>query len=190
MWNSPHPTGEEVDQLLVNAQLRDALEPFFDEALSLIDNRRMPTSAENEFLAQMLAWECAPVLPVSKWFEPELVLPPPDSLDDAALHAALHAAIARLYDARIVLDYTEHLSDRQLYCLLCRDILPAPQKKIDASRNFLHWSCLDIDEEPETWLRYYATEDERSLWQEETGELLPTAEAPPFPRTIPCEPEE
>jgi hypothetical protein len=190
MWNSPHPTGEEVDQLLVNAQLRDALEPFFDEALSLIDNRRMPTSAENEFLASMLAWECAPVLPVSQWFQPELILPPPDSLSDAELRAALDNALQRLFEAKIVLDYTEHLSDRQLYCLLCRDILAAPQKKFEPSRNFLHWSCLDIDEDPQTWLRYYATADERSEWEAEFEESAPPAEAVPFPREIPREPGE
>lgn len=189
MWNSPQPTGEEVDQLLVNAQLRDALEPFFDEALSIIDYRRMPTSAENEFLASMLAWECAPVLPVSRWFQPELTLPAPESLSDAELKKQLHAAIQRLFEAKIVLDFTEHLSDRQLYCLLCRDILPAPQKKIDSSRNYLHWSCIDSDEDPGVWLRYYATDAEREEWAAETGEIPPSAETPPYPRVLPREPD-
>ena len=188
MWNSPHPTGEEVEQLLVNAQLRDALEPFFDEALSLIDNRRMPTSAENEFLAQMLAWECAPVLPVSQWFQPELVLPPAESQSDAQLRETLEGAIQRLFEMKIVLDYTDHLSDRQLYCVLCRDILPAPQKKIEPSRNYLHWSCLDIDEDEDTWLRYYASLDEREEWAMETGRTPPDIEAPPYPRCTPREP--
>ena len=51
------PSSEEVDHLLLNARLRDELEPFLDESVSLVDVRRMSTPKENEFLASMLAWE-------------------------------------------------------------------------------------------------------------------------------------
>ena len=37
----------------------------------------------------MLAWERAPVLPISRWFEPELVLPAPDKLTDEELRELL-----------------------------------------------------------------------------------------------------
>src|SRR6476620_422588 len=100
---SPHHS-EEVDELLLNARLRDELEPFLDESVHILDCRRLPTSDENEFLAQMLAWERAPVLPISKWFEPELVLPPPDQLNDQQLRKLLSGTIERLYSQRIVLD--------------------------------------------------------------------------------------
>ena len=80
---SRQPPSDEVDQLLLNARLRDELEPFLDESVHILDCRRLPTPEENEFLAQMLAWERAPVLPISRWFEPELVLPAPDKLSDA-----------------------------------------------------------------------------------------------------------
>ena len=91
-----HPQSEEVDELLLNARLRDELEPYFDESVHILDCRRLPTSAENEFLEQMLAWERAPVLPISKWFEPELVLPMPDKLSDKELRVLLPATIERL----------------------------------------------------------------------------------------------
>ena len=68
MSKPQHPTSDEVDHLLVNAQLRDQLEPFLDESVDLLDMRRLPTPLENEFLASMLAWEQAPVLPIGKWF--------------------------------------------------------------------------------------------------------------------------
>lgn len=135
MPGSQQPTAEEIEQLLINAELRDALEPFVDESLNLLDVRRMPTPMENEFLASMLAWERAPVLPISKWFEPELTLPHPDTLDDAQLHDLLWDTIRRLYDRRVILDFTDHLSDRALYCLIYRDILPSPEKKIDLPKN-------------------------------------------------------
>ena len=66
-----NPPSEEVDELLLNARLRDELEPFLDESVHILDCRRLPTSDENEFLAQMLAWERAPVLPIAKWFQPD-----------------------------------------------------------------------------------------------------------------------
>lgn len=190
MSHSPPSGFEEVDQLLLNARLRDELEPYIDESVALVDVRRMPTHIENEFLASMLAWERAPVLPISQWFDPELSLPHPDSLDDEQLHERLWQTIHALYEKRIALDFTDHLSDRQLYCLLYRDILPAAEKKLDIPKNLLHWHCLDIDDDPTTWLRYYATPEERKMWQFENGGELPSTERPPFPRKMPRRPLE
>src|SRR4051794_31034125 len=146
---SPNSTPEEVDQLMLNARLRDELEPFLDDSVHMFDAQRLPTQKENEFLASMLAWERAPVLPISRWFEPELTLAPPDKLSDEELHEVLEKTIDKLYSQRIVLDFTEHLSDRQLYCLIYRDILPSPEKKVDLPRNYLHWHCFDYDDEPD-----------------------------------------
>lgn len=179
---------EEVDQLLLNARLRDELEPYLDESIHLFDSRQVPTQKENEFLASMLAWERAPVLPISSWFEPALALPAPDKLSDEQIHDMLGDLIEKLYSQRIMLDFTEHLSDRQLYCLIYRDILPAAEKKVDLPKNYLRWHCLDMDDQPETWLRYYASEEEREGWQEECHGELPPAEKPPFPRKMPRRP--
>src|SRR6478672_8385154 len=96
-----NPQSAEVDELLLNARLRDELEPFLDESVHILDCRRLPTSDENEFLAQMLAWERAPVLPIAKWFQPELNLPAPDQLTDPQLSKLLAEAIERLYSQRI-----------------------------------------------------------------------------------------
>lgn len=179
---------DEVDQILLNARLRDELEPYLDESVQLIDLRRFPTRLENEFLASMLEWERAPVLPISRWFEPELILPAPDTLDDQRLNELLWNTIHQLYSQRIALDFTEHLSDRDLYRLIYRDILPSLEKKIDRSSAFLHWYCLDASDNPEIWLTYYATDTERQQWQEETGGELPPSQPTPFPRRMPRRP--
>ena len=176
-----------MDHLLRNAQLRNDLEPFFDESITRLNLHDMPTTVENEYLASMLAWERAPVLPIAEWFTPVLQLPMPDTLDDAQLHDLLWATIQKLFDQRIALHYTDHLNDRQLYCLICRDILPSPEKKIDGSQSFLHWTCVDAEDDSEIWYRYYATEEERQL-REESGELLPDVEPLPFPRKLPRKP--
>jgi hypothetical protein len=175
----------DVDHLLLNARLRDELEPFFDESVDLINSRVLSTPSENEYLASMLAWERAPALPLSQWFQPELTLPHPDTLPDNELNSLLWQTIDRLFAQRIVLEFTDHLSDRELYCLLIRDILPSREKKVDMPRNFLHWHCLDADDAPEIWLRYYASPEEREMWAAETGEPLPSASLPPYPRAMP-----
>jgi len=176
------PTSEEVDQILLNAQLRDQLDPFHDESIRLLDDRRLPTEDENEFLASMLAWERAPVLPISEWFEPELQLQHPDSLNEQQLSDALEDTLQLLYDRRILLEFTDHLSDRELYCVIYRDIMPANEKMIDLPKNYLHWHCLDAEEDPHTWLRFYATPRERQHWADQAGEDPPPAESPAYPR--------
>jgi len=181
-----HP--DDVEHLLRNAQLRDDLEPFCDESLDTLNLRRVPTPVENEFLASMLAWERAPVLPIAQWFSPELCLSPPELLDDEQLRSVLWFTIRKLFEQRIVLDFTDHLSDRQLYCLIYRDILPSPEKKLDRSDNYLHWDCTGPGGDAEVWLRYYASEYERRNWLETADSPLPPHEAPPFPRALPRRP--
>lgn len=181
------PGSDELDQLLLNADLRNQLEPFLDESVDLLYMRRLPTAVENEFLASMLAWERAPTLPIASWFDPPLALPSPERLAPGQLHTLLWDTIHRLYERRIMLDFTDHLSDRELYTVILRDILPSHEKKIDLPKNFLHWHCLD-DSDPDLWLRYYASPEERDTWSEETGLVPPPSEPPPFPRKMPRRP--
>lgn len=185
MPEDPRTASEDVDQLMLNARLRDELEPFLDESVDILNTRVLSTPSENEYLASILAWERAPVLPISQWFEPELRLPHPETLKDQQLHDLLWQTIEQLHAKRIVLEFTDHLSDRELYCLLIRDILPSGEKKVDVPENYLHWHCLDASDEPEIWLQYYASAEEREAWAAETGEELPPAQLPPYPRALP-----
>lgn len=187
------PPADEVELLMRNAQLRDELEPYFDESIGRVNVERLSTHKENEFLASMLAWERAPVLPIAQWFDPPLSLPHPDAFahDEAGekrLQTVLWETIYKLFEKRIVLDFTDHLSDRALYCLIFRDIISSQEKKIEAPSSYLHWDCADVGGNPEVWLRYYATVEERDDWASETGEMLPSQELPPHPRTLPRRP--
>jgi len=182
---SPGDPSSDVDQLMLNARLRDELEPYWDEAIHLVDRHRMSTDQENEYLACMLDWERAPVLPISQWFEPELQLTQPDLLETEELAAVLSKILDRLFQHHVILEMTGHLSDRELYCIILRDILPAEEKKLPTSANPLTWHCLDMEEDPENWLRYYASKDERDIWRRETRESLPPMESPPNTRILP-----
>lgn len=187
MSDSCRPTIDEVDMLLDNARLRDELEPYVDDSVSTPDSHQMPLAVENEYLASMLAWERAPAMPIAQWFNPPLYLPHPDVLMDEPLNRLLWKTIEQLYNAQIVLECTDHLSDRQLYTVIYRDILPCCEKKVDLPRNFLHWRCLD-DDDHLTWLRFYASAVERRQWQEMSGQKPPQSELPPFPRHLPSRP--
>lgn len=138
MFRSQPSTPDEVEHLLRNAQLRDELEPLFDESIGRVNSTVMSTRSENEFLESMLEWERAPILAISRWFEPELTLPHPDGLNGHQLALVLSATIEKLFEKRVVLDFTDHLSDYQLYCIIYRDILPAQEKKLDRRTTFLH----------------------------------------------------
>lgn len=178
-------TMSEIDLLMQNARLRDEMEPFLDESVYLVDLDKMSVSNENEFLKSLLAWEKAPVLPISQWFEPALTMPDHHSFSDTELNQQLHQVIGRLFEKNITLVHTDHLSDRQLYCLIARDILPAQEKKVVLSGKVLKWQCLDIVEDEESWLRFYASKEERFIWSEDTGRRLPPRERIPFPRKLP-----
>ncbi len=188
MVDSRHPNSDEVDELLRNAQLRDELEPYYDESISRVNVQQLSLSVENEFLASMLAWERAPVLPIYRWFEPELRPPRPSVLGDDDLHEILWDVICKLFEQRIVLDFTDHLSDRELYCVIYRDILPAREKKIELSTNYLHWDCSHAGGDPDIWLQYYATDEERQLWAESYRQPLPTKLNPQYLRDLPRDP--
>lgn len=172
----------DLDLILQNARLRDELEPFLDDSLEAVNVSRMSTADENRYLSSLLAWERAPVLPVSQWFQPELVLPRADTLDDDALAELLDQTIRQLASRQIVLESTGHLSDRQLYSLIQRDILPSQEKKVALPDSWLVWQCLDQDRDEEAWLRYYASDEEREQWWLETGLRLPPKELLPFSR--------
>jgi len=182
------PRSEDVEHLLRNAQLRDALEPLLDESIGRVNVERMTTGAENEFLQSMLEWERAPMLPICEWFQPTLELPHPEMLSDDALRDRLYQTIGRMFEKHIVLDFTDHLTDRQLYCLIYRDILPSHEKMIRRENNYLHWDCACAEGDPEMWLRYYASEEDRQAWQDETGGVLPPMDEPPFRRDLPRAP--
>ena len=102
------------------------------------------------------------------------------------MHEQLWDTIQKLFDQRIVLDFTDHLSDRELYTLIYRDILPSLEKKIESEGNYLHWDCADMGDDPQIWLRYYASEADRQNWAEDFPGPIPDARILPTPARCPA----
>ena len=173
----------EINELVLNAELRTELEPYADESISSVRLIHRSIRHENEFLAGMLDWEVSPVEPIAHWYVPTLAIPAPERLSDERLERELEYVVEKLFEKQFILDFTDHLSDRELYILIYRDILPSREKNLRHRDGFIHWDCSCGDDD--VWLRYYASDDEREEYQECTGELLPPKEVPPHYRNLP-----
>ena len=111
-----------------------------------------------------------------------LTFPPSAKLDDEKLSETLWTLIVGLADLRIFLIHTDHLSDRDLYKKLLRELLPSPmpmfleQENTDCEYDLIG---APVPEDERTWLKYYASELERHFWKcENPGRRLPAAACP------------
>ncbi|MDR1964352.1 MAG: hypothetical protein LBQ50_11280 [Planctomycetaceae bacterium] len=186
MPEQPYFADAEVDELIRNAELRTEIEPYLDESVFRVPFQHLPLRLENEFLASMLDWEVAPIEPIYRWFEPELRIPSPDSLSDEKVSQVLDDLIEKLFEKKILLDFTDHLSDRELYTLIYRDILSSREKNLKQRNSFIHWDCSGGDSD--IWLRFYASDDERELWTDYYDEPLPPKQLPAHHRDLPQHP--
>lgn len=182
--NQPY---DEADELVRNASLVTDLEPYMDDSITSVNYKMWRTKDANEFLESMLEWEKAPIMPIWQWFDPPLQLPSIYSLNDEELKNVLDQTIQRLYEKKIVLECTEHLSDRELYSVITSEILPLREKRLDHASVYTHWNLSrgDDDESLSTWLTYYASEDERSDWEYFNHTILPPKMEPLYPRDLP-----
>ena len=180
-----------ADELVRNGELRTELAPYADESLTRVDTSGWTTEKENQYFASMLVWEKAPSLPVYKWFEPALIPPPVWKVSDEELPRLLNDLVNKLYEKNIVLDYTDHLSDRELYEIIVHKILPQDVKKTDQPDVYHHWDCSrigDCDDELEDsriWLTYYADDKQREESRAAYGDRIPQKQIPSHHRDFP-----
>jgi hypothetical protein len=140
-----------------------------------------------KILESMLAFEEAPQVRLFEELEKGgLSLPAPDDLDDAQLNAKLWEVIRGMSLLGAYLYHTDHLSDRELYCLLWAELLREETVIRPVNPGFAEH--IDIvgsgsKEDIELYLKYYADEDERLSWADDCPDTaLPDRETPPFKR--------
>ena len=107
---------------------------------------------------------------------------PPD--DDAELHAKLQELIEEMFEIGIIVDFTDHLSDRDLYRYLVDDVLLVETMLSTSVGGHWHISAIGggSKEDNEVYLRYYADDEDRERWRREFGDPLPPKEEPPYGR--------
>ena len=112
-------------------------------------------------------------------------MPSPDKLSDTELTTLLWKIIEALADMGVYLSSTDHLSDRDLYTVLWTDTLL--QYHPIVSDEFPMVTHIDLlegwsDEDQETYLKYYADDEERARRAAESSAPIPEHEDPPFRR--------
>ena len=114
-----------------------------------------------------------------------MTLPSADELDDADLTAKLWEVLDGLASLGVFLNFTDHLSDRELYVRLWSDTLREPmelQPESDAAW-FIDMTGGYNDEGTLVYLKYYADEDARHHWAERYPECpMPARASLPFDR--------
>jgi hypothetical protein len=143
--------------------------------------------ARERFWSYVLAWEAAPwTTNFQRLVEAGVELPEPQALADAALSAKLWEVIDRLAAIRVFLSDTDHLSDRELYTALWREVLREETKALDDDPDGAHHiSLVGSGSEVDTrnYQRFYADAAARRSWRKEFPEdELPPPETPPFDR--------
>jgi hypothetical protein len=112
-------------------------------------------------------------------------LPEPDTIPDDQIHAKLWEVIRGLAEIRTFLDYTDHLSDRELYGKLWHRVLQHEVPAINeiGFNEHVDLSFASDDDWSVVHLRYYADDDERQAWSREfPDDAIPPHEDPPYDR--------
>jgi hypothetical protein len=113
-----------------------------------------------ERMDRFLSGEEAGDIPIDLLRARGVECPPAESLDDAALHAKLWEVIQVMSEIGMVLEDTDHLSDRELYRFLVTDALLVPEILCDDGLGFCHVSPIGgfSNEDIQIYQRYYADE--------------------------------
>lgn len=164
---------EDVDRQIRIQQLRQELEQVAGLAISA--DGEMPDYVEEAFLEYLLLVEKAPRTSYAKiLIKDGVFLPSPDSLKTRErLHSKLWQVIRGLGRRGVYLCNTDHVSDRELYSLLWYRYLN--DSTVDVSRQPGISLRLDLLgsgslEDVQTYLRYYADEEERQEWAQQLGD--------------------
>jgi hypothetical protein len=159
---------EKVDREIHINQMREELNELAGGQMFSGSSGDCPPEVEEKFLEHALAFERAPSCTHLDLLARQGVdLPPPDELDDAALHDKLWEVIRALEKQRTFVYHTDHLSERQLYTHLRDHSLR--EWTIDLGGNPDAGCGLDLigsgsDEDIQIDLKYYADEKERQRW--------------------------
>ena len=101
------------------------------------------------------------------------------ALDDAALHDKLWEVIRGMAAIGMVIEYTDHLTDRELYRYLVGEALVGETILPGLPSGTWHVSPIGggSEEDTQIHLRFYADDAEREEWHQTWGDPLPPKEA-------------
>jgi len=177
--------GERVEQIFRIEELKSNLEEIAQGQCIFGEmNGELPPYIEEQFLEQVLAYETAEEITHRDLLAQHgVALPAPGEMTDDELALKLIEIIHTWADLRVYLEFTNHLSDRELYTRLWEEtfnesmpILP-PESGMD-----YHLDLINSDSD-DVYLKYYADERTRERWAVDFPEaVIPPHEDPPYDR--------
>src|SRR5688572_1138664 len=149
--------------------LKKQLETLSGGKMELGISNDMPEELQEQFLNNVLAFESAATSTnFDQLTRAGVAVPDPKDVSDADLHATLWTVIHALATLRVFLNWTNHLSDRQLYEVLWTEILREEVPMLPESTGGA-W-MIDLpgsDPDSQLYLKHYASEEERQHWLED-----------------------
>ena len=147
----------------------------------------LPLEQREQFWRHVVEYETAPLTTEFRQLTDRgLELPDPDAIDNEQLTSKLWEVIRALALMRVYICETDHLSDRELYSLLWRDVLRQETSIIpDEPGSAWHIDLLGGCSEMDTYLylKYYADEESRRHWLADFPDYdMPAHENPPYDR--------
>ena len=178
---------ERADQEIRINELKEKAKELTGGEINAFESPDMPPEIAEQFWQQVVEYESAPLTcPFEKLVKAGITLPPAESMSDAELSARLQEVIAALAGMSCYLENTDHLSDRELYDHLWHESLREAGPDLPADSGWTHH--IDIlgggsEEDTLTYLKYYADEDYRRVWEKDfPGAAMPAHEDPPYDR--------
>jgi hypothetical protein len=151
------------------------------------ESEEFSPEARVQFWMSVAAYEQAPSTTHFQLLgESGIELPAPESMNDQRLATKLWEVIKGLARLRVFLSQTDHMSDRELYESLWRDVLREAIKDLPlgaASAWHIDLAGSGSAEDTNLYLKYYAGEDIRRQWVADfPDDEMPDHEKPPFDR--------
>lgn len=170
----------------------DELEPESSDEADKVEifeseSEECPPEVSAQFWMSVAAYEQAPSTTHFQLLEESgIELPAPESLDERRLAAKLWEVIEALARLRVFLSQTNHLSDRELYILLWRELLREPVKDMPLDNSSVwHIELIGSSSEEDIYLylKYYADDATRYKWSTDLpDDAMPGHEKPPIDR--------
>ena len=118
----------------------------------------------------------------ASWSQPDV-----SSASEEEIAESLRDLVERLRSLRQEIWRADHLSNRRLYQLLVKWVLPDKQKRLPAPPCPTVWTFefftedRELDDADDTiWLTYYATTEERRSWAQDRNATPPPRQTPPY----------
>jgi hypothetical protein len=183
----PHRSHDNEDQEHRINELKQQAEQAAGGEMVAWESDTLSLDQREQFWRRVVEYEAAAsTTDLQQLIESGLELPDPDAIHDEALTSKLWELIDALAEKGVFISQTDHLSDRELYTVLWRDVLreeiPMLPDHPDAA---WHVDLLGSGRETDShlYLKYYADEHERQQWMVDfPDEDMPAHEDPPYDR--------